>query len=246
VVASRSSRSDEQAGHTTRLPSSARHHQPSKQAWRCRPSPAGRHRGHIPFTRQGRHRKLTGGRFEAHGAPTQKMSEASIGLAVRGRPIDPCSPRTERRRRPHRTRPDSGSVAHRDHRGASGRQRARRAMSNRRSRGLRLRQLARRQRPDQIVARRPEVRIPPAGCRAASGGLATRTSGGRELTSPRSHRGAKQIVPWEPPGRAGGPRGSRFSRTATGTSGHPTRPQAGPDQADIPKRGARSVNRSCC
>jgi hypothetical protein len=46
------------------------------------------------------------------------------------------------------------------HRGTSGQQRAQRATRNRRSAGRQLRQLARRQRPDQIVVPKAGVRVP--------------------------------------------------------------------------------------
>jgi hypothetical protein len=117
------------------------------------------------------------GRSRAHPRPAATLSQSEIGartavhvahgpIATLGRwqrSALPCpagrsvpgrgGPERRGRPRPDGTGPlvRAGSVAHRDHRGASGQRRARRARSNRRSLGLRLRQVARRQRPDQIV-----------------------------------------------------------------------------------------------
>jgi hypothetical protein len=71
------------------------------------------------------------------------------GRSVPGR----GGPERRRRPRPDGTGPSvlAESVTHWDHRGTSGHQRSAAAKRNRRSKSLQLRQLAQRQRPDQIV-----------------------------------------------------------------------------------------------
>jgi hypothetical protein len=131
------------------------------------------------------------------------------GRSVPGR----GGPERRRRPRPDGTGPSvrAGSVAHRDHKGTSGRQRAPLATRTRRPPSLQLRQLAQRQPADQIVVPKAGGSSPSPNCRRPAA-LVNKAGSHRGSASPITHSTQNRMRLGHPHGHPDDPSESVWTR----------------------------------
>jgi hypothetical protein len=131
------------------------------------------------------------------------------GRSVPGR----GGPERRGRPRPDGTGPSvrAGSVAHRDHKGTSGRQRAPLATRTRRPPSLQLRQLAQRQPADQIVVPKAGGSSPSPNCRRPAA-LVNKAGSHRGSASPITHSTQNRMRLGHPHGHPDDPSESVWTR----------------------------------